>query len=145
MNVSDFEKGGKFQWHTSGGQVYTMDSTTGAIAEGAVNDKAIVDASKVPDPTTGLTPGQTQAAADRAATRASTERIAQWRISAQKEIASGAQAIQRDRLKLSADQFQRRYPGAGHAHARGRRREGQGGEYASRGRGETGNSARLCN
>jgi hypothetical protein len=116
MAVSDFEPGGKFQWHTSGGQVYTMDSNTGGITEGAVKGTAepIVDASKVPDPKTGLTPAQTQAASDRAASRASAERIAQWRISAQKEIAAASQAIQRDRAKLSADQFKVRYPGAGH-------------------------------
>jgi hypothetical protein len=112
MNVSDFEKGGKFQWHTSGGQVYTMDATTGAIAEGAVNDKPIVDASKVPN-AQGLTPEQAARDADRDADRASRERVARWRISASKEIAAASEAVQRDRLKLSADQFQKLYPGAG--------------------------------
>lgn len=44
---------------------------------------------------------------------ASRERVAQWRIAAQKEIAAQNQAIQRDRVKMSADQFSQRYPGAG--------------------------------
>jgi hypothetical protein len=45
--------------------------------------------------------------------RASRERIAQWRISAQKEIAAAGRAMQADRLKLSQTNFNARYPGYG--------------------------------
>lgn len=56
---------------------------------------------------------QAMTAEQQEANRQSAERIAQWRIKAQKEIAASSQAIQRDRLKMSADQFSKRYPGAG--------------------------------
>lgn len=106
MAVSDFEPGGKFQWHTSGGQVYTMDSNTGNISEGASNDKSIVDASKVPDPKTGLLPYQ-------AAQLASREKLTKWGIDSREKIAGQQMEIQRARVKMSADQFKVRYPGAG--------------------------------
>jgi hypothetical protein len=112
MNVSDFEKGGKFQWHTSGGQVYTMDSTTGHIAEGAVNDKPIVDASKVPN-AQGLTPAQAAAAADRDADRILRERLFEKGLASREHIAEQGRKLQQERNRLSASAFAARYPGFG--------------------------------
>jgi hypothetical protein len=57
MSVSDFEKGGKFQWHEAGGQVYTMDAATGKVDYATSGGAAVQDRSKMPN-AEGLTPAQ---------------------------------------------------------------------------------------
>jgi hypothetical protein len=61
MSVSDFEKGGKFQWHEAGGQVYMMDAGTGKIDYATTGGAAVQDRSKMPN-AEGLTPAQAKQA-----------------------------------------------------------------------------------
>jgi hypothetical protein len=130
MVVPNFDKskGGNFTWHESGGQSYTMNSKTGDIRQATAltadgTPAPIVDASKLPG-VDGLTPNQSQTVvgrtadrtarvADNAANRALRLKVANIAANSRADIAAASQSIQRDRMKMSANQFASRYPGAG--------------------------------
>jgi len=86
--------------------VVSADKTTGAGSSAAVT---------APDGKGQLATTTTQqmSAEQQAERIKSAEKIAGWRIKAQKEIAAANQSIQRDRAQLSKEQFGMRYPGAG--------------------------------
>jgi hypothetical protein len=91
---------------------YKQDARTGAWYVLRGDQSAPVNAPGGNGQLTTTTP-QAMNQETQAAARESRERIARWRIEAQKEIAAQSAAIQRDRVQMSRDQFSQRYPGAG--------------------------------
>jgi hypothetical protein len=96
LSVSDFEKGGKLQWHEAGGQVYVMNPSTGETRYATVDGKPVEDASKKPGED-GLTPFQSRTFADHAAEREQRRQIEAERL-----------ALERQRGQLSREEFQNR-------------------------------------
>jgi hypothetical protein len=104
LAVGDFERGGKFQWHEAGGQVYTMDAGTGRVGYATVGDAGapVEDASKKPN-AEGLTPIQAKTVEEREADRASRERITNRLIaSRERGLSASKSGVSRCRLRVKA-------------------------------------------